>query len=70
MANAYGCYDANMETKVEKFFVFFITNLGLLQSGTGIFQAERHADVAKHTTRGEKCCLLLVLLRNLDLVVA
>ena len=23
MAIAYGCYDANMETKVEKFFVFF-----------------------------------------------
>ena len=41
-----------------------------LESGTGIFQAERHADVAKHTTRGEKCCLLLVLLRHLDLVIA
>ena len=31
MTNAYGCYDANMETKVEKFFVFFVTKLGLLQ---------------------------------------
>ena len=29
--NAYGCYDANKETKVEKFFIFFITKLGLLQ---------------------------------------
>ena len=27
---AYGCYDANKETKVEKFFVFFVTKLGLL----------------------------------------
>ena len=26
-----GCHDANMETKSGKFFVFFITKLGLLQ---------------------------------------
>ena len=41
-----------------------------LESGAGVLQAEGHAGIAKHTTRGEKCCLFLVLLRHLDLVVA
>jgi hypothetical protein len=43
---------------------------GMLEDCSGVFKAERHFSICKSTPRTYKCCLVLILRFDLDLVIS